>query len=99
MAEWIRRSGGKPRGIVTTAVCLAIALLVFGWAPPVRAEGSVKVGEVATRITRARVDLPKALRRALEREVAALPAPGSGGSKRFVLSLSLVKLEGRHVGA
>ena len=27
------------------------------------------------------------------------PAPGSGGSKRFVLSLSLVKLEGRHGGA
>jgi hypothetical protein len=55
----------------------------------------VVIGEVGTRVTRARLDLPKALRRALERELAALDSAAKGSSKHFVLSASLVKLEGR----
>jgi hypothetical protein len=87
----------KARGI-RAALCLATA---FSWlmaASPARAEGQapVVIGEVATRVKRAKVDLPKALRRALEREIAALSL---AGARRYVLSASLVRLEGRKPGA
>src|SRR5689334_10693163 len=84
----------KARGI-RAAVCLALAL--FAWAPSVRADDArpVVIGEVGTRVTRARLDLPRALRRALERELANLEVSSKGPSKRFVLSASIVKLEGR----
>jgi hypothetical protein len=77
------------------AVCLALAFTLVAWASSARADDArpVVIGEVGTRVTRAHLDLPKALRRALERELAALDVRGS--SKRFVLSASLVKLEGR----
>jgi hypothetical protein len=78
------------------AVCLAALLSLFTFAPEVRAEDRrpVVIGEVATRVTRPKLDLPKALRSALERELATLEA-GGRGAKRFVLSASVVKLEGR----
>jgi hypothetical protein len=81
---------------VRGAVCLALALALVAWANIARAEDKrpVVIGEVGTRVTRARLDLPKALRRALERELAALDV-AKVSSKRFVLSASLVKLEGR----
>jgi hypothetical protein len=67
-------------------------------AAPARAERprAVAIGEVGTRVVRARIDLRKALRRALERELAALDAGPS--AKRYVLSASLVKLEPRRSG-
>jgi hypothetical protein len=79
---------------VRGAVCLALALVAC--ASGARADDGrpVVIGEVGTRVTRARLDLPKALRRALERELAALDV-AKVSSKRFVLSASLVKLEGR----
>jgi hypothetical protein len=83
---------------VRGAVCLAFALVALvAPASNVRAEDTrvVVIGEVGTRVTRARLDLPKALRRALERELATLDVRAAGSSKRFVLSASLVKLEGR----
>ena len=80
---------------VRGAICFAFALTLVAWAPYAEADDTrpVVIGEVGTKVTRARLDLPKALRRALERELAALDVGRS--SKRFVLSASLVKLEGR----
>src|SRR5258706_12366690 len=85
---------------VRGAVYLATAFYLVSWATPARAEdrGPVVVGEVATRVTRARVDLPAALRRALEREIAALHVVGTKHSQRYVLSASIVKLEQRNGG-
>jgi hypothetical protein len=78
------------------AVCLAALLSLSTFASRARAEERrpVVIGEVATRVTRPKLDLPKALRRALERELATLEAGGKGAT-RFVLSASLVKLEAR----
>jgi hypothetical protein len=86
---------------VRGAVYLATALYLILSTTTARAEerGPVVIGEVATRVTRARVDLPAALRRALEREIAALHVVGTKRSKRYVLSASIVKLEQRHAGA
>jgi hypothetical protein len=85
---------------VRGAVYLATALYFVLGATPARAEdrGPVVVGEVATRVTRARVDLPAVLRRALEREIAALHVVGTKRSKSYVLSASIVKLEQRSAG-
>jgi hypothetical protein len=82
---------------VRGAVCLALAFALLMAAPMASGEEArpVVIGEVATRVTRAKLDLPKALRRALERELAALEMGAKGQGKRFVLSASLVKLEGR----
>src|SRR5262245_12316590 len=84
----------KARGI-PGAVCLALALVAS--ASSARGEDAkpVVIGEVGTRVTRSRFDLRKALRRALERELAALDVRAKGSSKRFVLSASVVKLEAR----
>jgi hypothetical protein len=86
----------KARGI-RGAVCLAAWLSAFVITSSVRAEDRrpVVIGEVGTQVTRPRLDLPKALRRALERELAVLDAGMKGSPKRFVLSASLVKLEPR----
>jgi hypothetical protein len=73
---------------------MVIAAMVSGARVAWADDAPVVVGEVATRVSRPHVDLPKALRRALEREVAALGLRTAGGSKRYVLSASLVKLEG-----
>jgi hypothetical protein len=86
---------------IREAVCLAIALFLLASTTPAQADDRevVVVGEVATRVTRAKVDLPAALRRALEREIASLHVAPSDRSKRYVLSASIVKLEERNAGA
>jgi hypothetical protein len=53
----------------------------------------VVVGEVGTRVVGVNADLPKALRRVLEREIPNLALHRPPRSKRFVLSASLVRLE------
>ncbi len=85
---------------VRAAVYLATAFYLMLPPATARAEdrGPVVIGEVATRVTRARVDLPAALRRALEREIAALHVVGTKRSKRYVISASIVKLEQRNAG-
>jgi hypothetical protein len=80
---------------VRAAVYFALSIATAAsWA---RAEERrpVVIGEVATRVTRPRLDLRGALRRALDRELATLDAGEIRASKRFVLSASLVKLEAR----
>jgi hypothetical protein len=80
---------------VRAAVYFALSIVTAAsWA---RAEerGPVVIGEVATRVTRPRLDVRRALRRALDRELATLDAGAIRASKRFVLSASLVKLEAR----
>src|ERR1043165_7736199 len=74
----------------------ALVYLLVG--APARAENvaRVAIGEIGTRVTRPELDLRKALRGALERELAALELGSSG--KRYVLSASLVKLEPRRAG-
>jgi len=84
----------KARGIAG-AVCLALALITSVSTARGENAKAVVIGEVGTRVTRARLDLPKALRRALERELATLDVGAKASSKRFVLSASLVKLEAR----
>lgn len=74
------------------AVSLGLAVLgstgtVFAADPP------VVVGEVGMRVPAGNADLPKALRRVLEREIADLALHQSARSQHFVLSASLVKLE------
>ena len=86
---------------IRAVVCLVAATWFFTMTPNARAEerGPVVVGEVGTRVARSDVDLPKALRRALERELAGLDVAKIGRAKRYVLSASVVKLEGRREGA
>jgi hypothetical protein len=82
---------------VVCALCAASILVIARGA---RAdERPVVVGEVGTRVARAGVDLRGALRSALERELAALDIGTTGRAKRWVLSASVVKLEGRRAGA
>jgi hypothetical protein len=75
-------------GAVYFGVVLASASLAHAADPP-----PVAVGEVGTRVSSGNVDLPKALRGVLEREIATLALRQAPRSKRFVLSASLVKLE------
>jgi len=80
-------------------VCALTAALTFAITPGVRAEDRpVVVGEVATKVARAGVDLPRLLRRALERALATLDVGASGRGGRWVLSASVVKLEARRSG-
>jgi len=74
-------------GAVYLVAILTSATTVFAADPP------VVVGEVGTRLVGDRADLPKELRRALEREIANLVLRQVPRAKRFVLSASLVKLE------
>ncbi len=78
------------------AVYFMVVTTVLSGARVARGEDGrrVVVGEVATRVTRPNVDLPKALRQALEREVASLALGNAARSKRYVLSASLVRLDG-----
>src|SRR5262249_24346612 len=84
------------RGAVCLATLLSLFTFALTFASRARAEDRrpVVIGEVAARVTGTKLDLPKVLRRALERELATLEV-ASATSKRFVLSASLVKLEGR----
>ena len=86
---------------VRGAVYLATALFLLLAATPARADdrAPVVIGEVATRVTRTRVNLSVALRRALERELASLDVARVDRSKQYVLSASIVKLEPRDRGA
>jgi hypothetical protein len=73
------------------------ALVWLAVARPAKAaeRAPVAIGEIGTRVTRGRIDLRKALRSALERELGALEM---SSSKRYVLSASLVKLEPKGAG-
>jgi hypothetical protein len=75
-------------GAVYLVVVLAGTRAVHAAEPP-----PVVVGEVGTRVLGGNGELPKALRRVLEREIATLALGRAPRSKRFVLSASLVKLE------
>jgi hypothetical protein len=83
---------------VRAAVCFALALLAVTSSARSDDAKRVVIGEVATRVPRAKIVWPKALRRALERELAALDVVAQGSAKQFVLSASLVKLEARKTG-
>src|SRR3954447_25341481 len=87
--------------ILRGAVYLATVASLLAIAPGARAADGrrVVIGEVATRVTRARLDLAKALRRALERELATLDVGAKRSADRYVLSASLVRLEARKPGA
>jgi len=74
------------RGAVYLA---AVAIASPAWAEQ---QAPVTLGEVATRVTRPSLDLPKALRHALEREIATLRVPVGTSAPSYVLSASLVKL-------
>ena len=71
----------------------ALAALVLHPGRLRAAEPAVGLGEVATRVSRANVDLAAVVRRAFERELAllALDTP----RERYVLSASLVRLDGK----
>ena len=74
-------------GAVYLAAILTSATTALAADPP------VVVGEVGTRVVGDQADLPKELRRALEREIANLVLRQVPRAKRFVLSASVVKLE------
>ena len=74
-------------GAVYLVAILTSASTVLAADPP------VVVGEVGTRVAGDHADLPRALRRVLEREIANLVLQQAPRAKRFVLSASLVKLE------
>jgi hypothetical protein len=84
----------------TARAAVYLALACFAFAARAGAEDGkpVVIGEVASRVTHARVDVSKALRRALERELAALEFGAKDPKARYVLSASLVKLEERKAG-
>lgn len=75
-------------GAVYLVAVLASTRAVLAAEPP-----PVVVGEVGTRVLGGTGDLPKTLRRVLEREIASLALRQASRSRRFVLSASLVKLE------
>jgi hypothetical protein len=81
------------------AAILAAALVAITSTKDARAADGAPVvlGEVGTRVTRANVDLPLLLRRALERELARLPALRAR-AKHYVLSASLVTLDDKISG-
>src|SRR5262245_16009471 len=83
----------RKRGVVCLSA--ALAALVVAWPAQAKDPEVVIVGEVGAAITRPNVDLPKVLRHAIERELSALAFDQRARRERYVLSASLVKLEGR----
>src|SRR5262245_32107714 len=78
--------------VLMGAVYLAVAMVAHA-APALAADPpKVVVGEVGARVAGSS-ELPRALRRALERELSALSLGRAPRAKGFVLSASLVKLE------
>jgi hypothetical protein len=80
-------------GACARTTCLLAALIS---APAYGADPPVTVGEVGTRVTRADVDLASVVRKAFERELRALAL--TTHSERYVLSASLIRLDGRIAG-
>jgi hypothetical protein len=74
--------------------CLLAALVS---APAQAADPPVTVGEVGTRVTRPGVDLASVVRKAFERELRTLNIKAR--RERYVLSASLVRLDGGLTGS
>src|SRR5450432_250693 len=77
--------------ILAGAVYLGLAVLSFAGSVVAAEPPPVVVGEVGTRIAGGSSDLPRALRRVLESEIANLALVRVPGARRFVLSASLVR--------
>ena len=82
----------KARARILLGAVYLVAILTSA-TTALAADPPVVVGEVGTRVIGDHADLPKELRRALEREIASLVLRQVPRAKRFVLSASVVKLE------